>query len=157
MKKKLFYAAIVVSAISVVSCKTTHPSGIYAKAQQPAASQTSSVIAAPAAQVQAQAPAPVATNEVVRKESFQPIADETNQDVVTKKYHVVVGSFASQLNAKNLAATLRSEGRNPAVVVNENNMYRVIIASYDDYATATAAKVDLQSRFADAWLLVQNK
>ena len=38
-----------------------------------------------------------------------------------------------------------------------NNMYRVIIASYDDYAQATSAKVELQSRFPDAWLLVQNK
>ncbi|MTK53637.1 MAG: SPOR domain-containing protein [Paludibacter sp.] len=152
--KKLIYLALIVPSILVVSCKTTHPAGIYAKAQS--TEQQSSVIAAPA--TQAQVPSnPVSGKENVRKENFKPIATETNQDVVNKKYHVVVGSFGSQLNAQNLAATLKKEGKNPAVVVNENNMYRVIIASYDDYAQATSAKVELQSRFADAWLLVQNK
>ena len=152
--KKIFYFALIVPAVMTVSCKTTHPAGIYEKAQ-PAEKQTS-VISAPATQTQVPAN-PVATKENVRKENFKPIDTETNQDVVNKKYHVVVGSFGSQLNAQNLAATLKKEGKNPAVVVNENNMYRVIIASYDDYATATNAKVELQSRFADAWLLVQNK
>jgi cell division protein FtsN len=151
--KKIGLSALVVSAILVVSCKTTHPAGIYEKAQPVA--QTSTVVATPTA---TQVPAnPVTTKEVVRTESFKLASNETNQEAITKKYHVVVGSFASQLNAQNLAATLKNEGKKPAVVVNENNMYRVIIASYDDYAQATAVKVELQSRFADAWLLVQAK
>jgi Sporulation related domain. len=155
MMKKIFYCALIVPAIMVVSCKTTHPAGIYEKAQAKAEQPASSVISAPA--TQAQVPSTSTTKENVRKETFKPIESETNQDVVNKKYHVVVGSFGSQLNAQNLSATLKKEGKNPAVVVNENNMYRVIIASYDDYAQATSAKVELQSRFADAWLLVQNK
>jgi len=141
--KKIVFATLIVSAILVVSCKTTHPAGIYEKAQPV---------------VQAPAPAnPVVVKEIVRTESFKLVANENNQEAITKKYHVVVGSFASQLNAQNLSSTLKKEGKNPAVVVNENNMYRVIIASYDDYAQATAVKVELQSRFADAWLLVQAK
>ncbi|MBP1640597.1 MAG: Sporulation protein [Bacteroidetes bacterium] len=154
--KKIFYCALIVPAIMVVSCKTTRPAGIYEKAQAKTEQPASSVISAPATQTQVPSPQ-VTTKENVRKEAFKPIDTETNQDVVNKKYHVVVGSFGSQLNAQNLAGTLKKEGKNPAVVVNENNMYRVIIASYDDYAQATAAKVELQSRFADAWLLVQNK
>jgi len=155
--KKIVYCAFIVPAIMVVSCKTTHPAGIYEKAQAKTEQPASSVISAPATQAQVPAATPVATKENVRKEAFKPIETETNQDVVNKKYHVVVGSFGSQLNAQNLAAALKKEGKNPAVVVNENNMYRVIIASYDDYAQATSAKVELQSRFPDAWLLVQNK
>jgi cell division protein FtsN len=155
MMKKIFYCALIVPAMLVVSCKTTHPAGIYEKAQAKSEQPASSVISAPATQTQV--PSATTTKENVRKEAFKPIENETNQDVVNKKYHVVVGSFGSQLNAQNLSATLKKEGKNPAVVVNENNMYRVIIASYDDYAQATSAKVELQSRFADAWLLVQNK
>lgn len=152
--KKIFYFAFVVPAVMLVSCKTTQPAGIYAKAQS--SNQVSSVISAPA--TQAQVPAnPVVVKENVRKESFKPVENETNQDVVTKKYHVVVGSFGSQTNAQNLAATLKKEGKNPAVVVNENNMYRVIVFSFDDYTQATNAKVEIQNRFADAWILVQNK
>lgn len=154
MKKKLFYSVFVVSALLLASCKTTQPSGIYAKAQS--TDRASAVISAPATQARTSASASN-LKENVRKESFKPIDNETNQDVVNKKYHVVVGSFGSQLNAQNLATTLRKEGKNPAVVVNENNMYRVIIFSFDDYAQATSEKVAIQNRFADAWLLVQNK
>jgi len=159
--KKIVLAALIVPALLIVSCKTTHPAGVYEKAQDP--NQGSIPRSAVVAQQQAPqaTPAPQtstsSTTQDVRTESYTLAATETNQDPINKKYNVVVGSFASQLNAQNLSATLKSEGRNPAVVVNENNMYRVIIASYDDYAQATRVKEELQSRFAGAWLLVQAK
>ena len=71
------------------------------------------------------------------------------------KYHVVVGSFKNQSNAKGLQRTLNSEGNNAFIVVNEQGMYRVIINSYNDYNQAHARINDLQNRFPDAWVLIQ--
>ena len=85
--KKIVYCAFIVPAIMVVSCKTTHPAGIYEKAQAKTEQPASSVISAPATQAQVPAATPVATKENVRKEAFKPIETETNQDVVNKKYH----------------------------------------------------------------------
>jgi cell division protein FtsN len=160
MKKAILSAGILVS-LALVSCRTTHPAGIYEKTATPASAQT--VISSPQTSVQTPAPAstsasvakPVAETENVRKESFRLTDSETNKDPLFKTYNVVVGSFANQDNAKNLSATLKSEGKNPAVVVNEKGMFRVIVASFNDYAEATNAKIGYQTRFPDAWLLVQ--
>jgi cell division protein FtsN len=138
---------------ALTSCKSTHPASVYAKT--PAKVQTQSVIATPPTTVQTPQVAQPVETEKVTKESFKLTENETNKDPLYKTYNVVVGSFTNQENAKNLSATLKSEGKKPSIVVNEKGMFRVIIASYDDYTEATNAKIALQSRFPDAWLLVQ--
>ncbi len=93
--------------------------------------------------------------EKIIDESFQLAAGETNQSSFAKKYHVVVGSFGVQDNAKNLQRTLNSEGNNAIVVINEQGMFRVLIASYDEYSQARAKISQIESRFHDAWVLRQ--
>ena len=105
-------------------------------------------------------PAPVAEsvvseNEVTRNESFT--LSEGYASALNSKYHVVVGSFKSQTNAKGLQATLNSEGNKALVVINEQGMYRVIIASYNEYSQAKSRIAQIQERFADAWVLVQKR
>lgn len=80
---------------------------------------------------------------------------EGSQDTFYKTYHVVVGSFSIQKNAKNLKNTLEKEGNTPLLVVNETGMYRVLIASYDTYDEAKAKIAQIKNRFADAWVLRQ--
>jgi cell division protein FtsN len=70
---------------------------------------------------------------------------------------VVVGSFKSQTNAKGLQNTLNSEGNKALVVINEQGMYRVIIASFNEYSQAKSRIAQIQERFADAWVLVQKR
>lgn len=95
------------------------------------------------------------SNERTIDESFKLADGETNNAAFARKYHVVVGSFGVQSNAKNLQRTLNSEGNNAIIVVNEQGMYRVLIASYDEYAQARNRINQINSRFPDAWVLRQ--
>ena len=95
----------------------------------------------------------VAEPEVTRNENFSLVDGESGS--LKYKYHVVVGSFSKQENAKGLQRTLKSEGNNALVVVNEKGMYRVLIASYNDYNQAHVRIKQIADRFADAWVLVQ--
>lgn len=88
-------------------------------------------------------------------ESFKLADGETNSAAFARKFHVVVGSFSVQSNAKNLQRTLNSEGNSAIIVVNEQGMYRVLIASYDEYAQARNRINQISTRFPDAWVLRQ--
>ncbi len=93
--------------------------------------------------------------EVTRNENFSLAEGETNTDALNYKYHVVVGSFSKQANAKGLQNTLNAEGKKAVVVVNEKGMYRVLIASFNDYAQAHALITQIDTRFPGSWVLVQ--
>lgn len=96
-----------------------------------------------------------AGTEETRNEKFSLADGETNTEALKYKYHVVVGSFKSQVNAKNLQSILKSEGNSALVVVNEQGMFRVLIASFNEYAQARSRIGQISERFADAWVLVQ--
>jgi Sporulation related domain. len=91
--------------------------------------------------------------EVTRNENFSLVDGESS--ALKYKYHVVVGSFSKQENARGLQKTLKSEGNNALIVVNEKGMYRVLIASFNDYNQAHSRIKQIAGRFADAWVLVQ--
>lgn len=93
---------------------------------------------------------------VTRSEAFT-VPEGQDTQVMNRNFHVVVGSFRNKSNADGLFATLRSEGYSPAIVVNEQGMYRVLIVSCDNYQEARAQLSSIRSRFADAWVLVQKK
>ena len=93
--------------------------------------------------------------EKTRNEKFSMAEVETNTAAINSKYHVVVGSFSIQQNAKNLQRTLNSEGNNALVVVNEQGMFRVLIASFNECTQARERINQINTRFPDAWVLVQ--
>ncbi len=97
----------------------------------------------------------VAEPEITRNENFALAEGETNTDAMKFKYHVVVGSFSVQSNAKGLQSILNGEGNNSVIVVNEKGMFRLLIASFNDYKQAHARIKELTSRFPDAWVLMQ--
>jgi cell division protein FtsN len=117
------------------------------------------------AKITASAPKPVTTTapettkttmnepEVTRNENFSLVAGE--KEALNYKYHVVVGSFSKIVNAQGLQKSLISEGNKALIVVNEKSMYRVLIASFNDYNQAHARIREISNRFADAWVLVQ--
>ena len=78
----------------------------------------------------------VESNERTIDESFKLADGEMNNAAFNRRYHVVVGSFGIHDNAKRLQSTLKSEGNDAIIVVNDRGMYRVLIASYDDYSQA---------------------
>lgn len=93
--------------------------------------------------------------EVTRNENFNLAEGELNSGALKYKYHVVVGSFSKQTNARGLQNTLNTEGNSAIVVVNENGMFRVLIASYNQYVEARAKINEIKTRFPDAWVLVK--
>jgi len=136
--------------IAASACKTKQkvaqiPAGANVEATAPVAVVTPPVVNYPAA----------SETEVTRNENFSLADGETNTDAMKFKYHVVVGSFKNQANAKGLQSTLNAEGNRAVIVVNQQAMFRVLIASFNDYNQAKARIKEIATRFPDAWVLVQ--
>jgi len=93
--------------------------------------------------------------EVTRNENFSLAEGESNTDALKLKYHVVVGSFSKKENAKGLQSTLNAEGNKAIVVVNEQAMFRVLIASFNDYNEAHQRIKEIETRFPGSWVLVK--
>lgn len=145
--------ALAVVMLATSACKTKQkvaeiPAGAKVTASAPKA-VTTPVVTTPVVTT------PVVNNEkeVVRNENFSLVDGE--KDALKNKYHVVVGSFTKQTNAQGLQKTLIAEGNRALIVLNEKGMYRVLIASFNDYNEAHARIKEIVNRFADAWVLVQ--
>ena len=146
--------AIVMSAIT--ACKTKQKIvEVPAGANIEAATSTKTNVTQQTQQTQQTPPAEKVINEteVTRKESFSLVEGESG--AFNYKYHVVVGSFSNQSNAKGLQTLLKSEGNNSLVVLNEKGMYRVLISSYNDYNQAHVRIKQISERFPGAWVLVK--
>ena len=149
-------------ALAFTSCKSSGSAykKVYEKAKQQELAETPVVEEAPAA-----APvvaAPVATTPVtpvavgtVREEKVQLVSGDG-----LKAYSVVCGSFGIKANADGLKAKLDEAGYNAKVVFNaEKNMYRVVVASYDDRVQAAQARDNFKAKYSNnaefqkAWLL----
>ena len=150
---KLFLVLAIVSFVGT-SCKSKQKvakisgANVTAVESVPVTTSTTSTTSSTSSPVSSE-------SEVTRNESFS--FSDGDSDAMNSKYHVVVGSFKSQSNAKGLKETLNSEGNRAIVVINEQSMYRVIIASYNEYSQARSKINGINNRFADAWVLVQKK
>ena len=140
--------ALAVIMVATSACKTKQkvteiPAGAKIAAAAPKPSTLASTVTKPE----------VKEPEVVRNENFSLVDGE--KDALKFKYHVVVGSFTKQANAQGLQKTLNAEGNKAIIVINEKGMYRVLIASFNDYNQAHVKIKEIANRFADAWVLVQ--
>jgi len=146
MKKTLPLIMIFAATMLLMpSCKSKQQITDISGAQIQAAAPTQTTVTIQAEPVQ----------EITRDEKFALATGETNADALKFKYHVVVGSFKTQSNAKGLQNSLNAEGHNSVVVVNETGMFRVIMTSYNEYAQARAHINRILNRFPDSWVLVQ--
>ena len=90
-------------------------------------------------------------NVSVRQESVQLISGTG-----LKNFSVIVGSFGLISNAEGLQQTLRSEGYDAQIVMNNNvtpAMYRVVATTFDSKVDAAASRNGLQNKYPGAWLL----
>ncbi len=95
----------------------------------------------------------------------QPEATVRKEKVTTvsgsglKRFNVVIGSFQNKTNALSLQERMSAKGFNVILAQNESMMYRVIVASYDDKASAASKRDQIKAQYApefqDAWLLEQ--
>ena len=164
MKKLVVLGMGLCLALSFSSCKSSESAykKAYEKAKQqelasqPAQESATQVEATPvvAAPVQNGSASNVNVG-TVREEKIQLVSGDG-----LKAYSVVCGSFGVKANADGLKARLDDAGYSAKVVFNaSNNMYRVIVASYDDRVQAAQARDNFKAKYANnpefqkSWLL----
>ena len=162
MKKLVVLGMSLCVALAFTSCKSSESAykKAYEKAKQQELAEVSVVEETPAAAPVVAAPvaaaptAPVAVG-TVREERVQLVSGEG-----LKAYSVVCGSFGVKANADGLKAKLDDAGYNAKVVYNsEKNMYRVVVASYDDRVQAAQARDNFKAKYSNnaefqkSWLL----
>lgn len=162
MKKLALLGMGVCILFALSSCKSKESA--YKKAYEKAKQQE---LAEPQSQTPVEAVTPVAPAPAeVKVVESAPV--DVRQEKVTVvgsnngllDYSVVCGSFSVQANAENLKGFLVREGYQAMVVFNaEKAMYRVVMGTYPDRASATEArdafkaKYPSRSDFQGSWLL----
>ena len=162
MKKLVVLGMSLCVALAFTSCKSSESAykKAYEKAKQqelaeaPVAEEAPAAAPVVAAPVAAAPTTPVAVG-TVREERVQLVSGEG-----LKAYSVVCGSFGVKANADGLKAKLDDAGYNAKVVYNsEKNMYRVVVASYDDRVQAAQARDNFKAKYSNnaefqkSWLL----
>ena len=163
MKKYTLICTAMCAAMVFTSCKSSESAykQAYLKAKQQEEIQQ-----------QQQAPAAMETNMVTpmveRPVNNTQVVDNADniavrQEQVTivsggglRNFSVVVGSFSLKANAEGLQQTLRSEGYDAQIVMNNNvtpAMYRVVATTFDSKVDAAASRNGLQNKYPGAWLL----
>ena len=161
MKKLVVLGMGLCMALAFTSCKSSESAykKAYEKAKQQELAEVPVAEEAPAAPVVAAPVAAAPTTPVavgtVREEKVQLVSGEG-----LKAYSVVCGSFGVKANADGLKAKLDDAGYSAKVVFNaSNNMYRVIVASYDDRVQAAQARDNFKAKYSNnpefqkSWLL----
>jgi len=74
-----------------------------------------------------------------------------------KQFSVVVGSFINRTNAESLKTRMANQGFNSFLAQNARGMFRVIVATFSDKASAAAERNRIKDKFypdfQDAWIL----
>ena len=147
-----FFLALAIVAMTGTACKSKQKVAEIKGADIPATTTTTTpTVTTPVVNTTPEVVSSEA--EVTRNETFS--LSDGDAAALKFRYHVVVGSFKSQTNAKGLQSTLLSEGNKAIIVINEQGWYSVLIASYNEYAQARTKINQIKTRFADAWVLVQ--
>ena len=163
MKKLVVLGMGLCIALAFTSCKSSESAykKAYEKAKQqelaaaPAEEAATPVTAEPVVAAPVQTATPAVNVGNVREERVELVSGAD-----LKAYSVVCGSFGVKANAEGLKQKLDAEGYSAKVVYNaERNMYRVVVASYDDRMQAAQARDDFKAKhpgnadFQKAWLL----
>lgn len=85
------------------------------------------------------------SNEAVRSEKIRPVYESDAAGL--RAYSVVIASLSVKPNADALKARMEQEGYNIILAQNEQGMYRVIISSYDDKASAVNSRNAIRDKY----------
>ena len=102
----------------------------------------------------------VSTSTVNSKEERITAASGEANDLGSKRFYIVLGSFGVYENAQKFKKQLMAEDFFPGILVNENGMYRVSVNSYDDETTSRNRIGEIRQKFPkynDLWLLIKKQ
>jgi len=143
---KQFHYALILAALMVLgtSCKPKQSAykQVYEAAKEREMQQTASQ---PTTVVKDASPLPP-VEVSVRKEKVEPVY--ATDAAGLKKYSVVIASLSVKLNAESLKERMVNEGHPVILAQNEQGMYRVIVASYDDKQEAVAKREEIYSTYS---------
>lgn len=137
----LAFAAILVLGVSCKPKQSAYKQ-VYEAAKEREMQQTASQ---PTTVVKDASPLPP-VEVSVRKEKVEPVY--ATDAAGLKKYSVVIASLSVKLNAESLKSRMQNEGHNVILAQNEQGMYRVIVASYDDRESAVAKREELYRTYS---------
>lgn len=143
--KKFHYALVLVTILLIgVSCKPKQSAykQVYEAAKEREMQQTASQ---PTAVVKDASPLPP-VEVSVRKEKVEPVY--ATDAAGLRKYSVVIASLSVKLNAESLKNRMVNEGYPVILAQNEQGMYRVIVASYDDKSEAAAKRDEIYQSYS---------
>ncbi|WP_291856313.1 SPOR domain-containing protein [Marinilabilia sp.] len=96
---------------------------------------------------------------VVREEKVKTVdVDETSENIF--RYYVIIGSFRYVDNARNYKTDLIREGFVPVILENENGLFRVSVAAYNEEQPARNNISSIRRnypKYADVWLLIRKQ
>ena len=82
----------------------------------------------------------------VRKERVEPVYPTDAAGL--KRFNVVIASLSVKLNAESLKTRMENEGHKVILAENEQGMYRVIVASYDNKDQAAAKREEIYNTYS---------
>ncbi|NLZ96139.1 MAG: SPOR domain-containing protein, partial [Bacteroidales bacterium] len=82
----------------------------------------------------------------VRKEKVTPVYN--SDEAGLKSYSVVIASLSVKLNAESLKSRMEEESYGVILAQNEEGMYRVIVASYDDKQSAVEKRNEIYEKYS---------
>ena len=152
MKTKLIISLLIIGLATACGAKKNNLSAAYEVAtetQTEVQTETNDTTTAKIATEQAMSDAKITET----KDRYQ----MENGQFVEKPFHIIVGSFKNETNAKNLRTTLSKNGMNAFVAVNKDGMFRVFAVSSDDEKTVRIELVKVRQTYPDAWILKLSK
>ncbi len=143
MRKVILSTAIF---ISLIGCKSLRDSGSssFSDSKSPYVKEEPKV-----------KPVVKKSEEIVVKEEKVKVLEEEDKSY---KYYVIIGSFKVLTNAKNYKNSLIEEGFTPVILENENGLYRVSVAAYNEEMDARQKVGTIRNqydKYSDTWLLIR--
>lgn len=101
----------------------------------------------------------VAKNILIQREYDGQDAIEylkVSNDFTPKGFLIIVGSYASQTNAKRMENKLFNDGYDSYIIPTENGFFRVGIYASENLRSSTQILEDLQAQYKGAWMVRNN-
>lgn len=96
---------------------------------------------------------------VVREEKVRSV-DVEEKDENIYRYYVIIGSFRYVDNARTYKKELIDEGFVPVILENENGLFRVSVAAYNEESPARQNIASIRNnyrKYNDVWLLIRKQ
>ena len=92
-----------------------------------------------------------------KEERVKAASGEAN-DLGSKRFYIILGSYKIYEGAQKFKNQLMAEDFFPGILVNEAGLFRVSVNSYDDETVARSRIVEIRQKFpqySDLWLLIK--